>query len=51
MTGARDRLEQAQTALLAALLAGGPAPPGFDPERLRIQAAALIAKHPPTGPR
>ncbi|GES22106.1 hypothetical protein Aple_050030 [Acrocarpospora pleiomorpha] len=30
--------------MLAALVAGGPEPPGFDGSRLRIQAHSLIAK-------
>ncbi|NYI07947.1 hypothetical protein FHU37_004976 [Allostreptomyces psammosilenae] len=42
--GARGRLAAAQAELLAALVAGGPAPAGFDPARLRTQAAALAAK-------
>ena len=41
---ARRRLSGAQAALLTALLAGTAAPDGFDPERLRIEAAALLAK-------
>lgn len=41
---ARERLARAQAGLLAALVAGGPVPPGFDPERVRIQARALRAK-------
>lgn len=42
--GAREALAGAQAGLLAALVAGGEAPPGFDAERLRIQAASLISK-------
>jgi hypothetical protein len=42
--GARARLARAQADLLGALVAGCPAPPGFDTERLRIQAGALVAK-------
>ncbi|GAA4223112.1 hypothetical protein FHR32_001853 [Streptosporangium album] len=42
--GARAALAGAQAGLLAALVAGGEAPPGFDGERLRIQAASLISK-------
>ncbi|MFF5206692.1 hypothetical protein [Streptosporangium sp. NPDC000396] len=42
--GARDALARAQADLLAALVAGGEAPPGFDRERLRIQEASLISK-------
>lgn len=41
---ARDRLAQAQTGLLAALVAGGPCPDGFDEERLAVQRRALLAK-------
>jgi hypothetical protein len=41
---ARNRLAAAQTTLLRALLAGAPAPAGFGPERLRVEAAALLAK-------
>jgi hypothetical protein len=40
----RERLAHAQRELLAALVAGGPDPEGFDPERLGIQRASLIAK-------
>ncbi|MGW2179568.1 multinuclear nonheme iron-dependent oxidase [Streptomyces sp. NPDC001732] len=42
--GVRDRLAVAQTALLRALVAGDPAPPGFDPHRLGVQSRALAAK-------
>ncbi|WP_329027858.1 DUF692 domain-containing protein [Streptomyces sp. NBC_00690] len=41
---ARDRLGICQTALLASLVAGGPAPEGFDHQRLRVQRRALAAK-------
>ncbi|MGC0328918.1 uncharacterized protein (UPF0276 family) [Streptomyces sp. SAI-170] len=41
---ARLRLGLAQTALLSALVAGTPAPEGFDRARLRIQARALAGK-------
>lgn len=41
---ARRRLAAAQSALLRALVAGEAAPAGFDPERLRIGSASLIAK-------
>ncbi|MGC5014618.1 hypothetical protein ACLQ2R_27950 [Streptosporangium sp. DT93] len=41
---ARDELAGAQAALVAALVAGGPTPPGFDRERLRVQETSLIAK-------
>ncbi|MEU4833219.1 hypothetical protein [Streptosporangium sp. NPDC023615] len=41
---AREALAGAQTVLVAALVAGGRAPSGFDRERLRVQEASLIAK-------
>lgn len=41
---ARRGLASEQAALLHALLAGHPAPAGFDPRRLRIEADALRAK-------
>ncbi|WP_455551031.1 hypothetical protein [Kitasatospora cineracea] len=41
---ARLELAHRQEELLAALTAGGPAPAGFDPEQLRVQAAGLLAK-------
>ncbi|GGU47100.1 hypothetical protein GCM10010211_08600 [Streptomyces albospinus] len=41
---ARERLALAQTALLSALVAGTPAPEGFDRGRLRVQSRALTAK-------
>ncbi len=41
---ARHRLAIAQSALLSALVAGGPVPEGFDRARLRIQREALAAK-------
>lgn len=41
---ARERLARAQSKLLAALVAGGPAPPGFDTERIAVQKRALTAK-------
>ncbi|MDP9848970.1 hypothetical protein [Streptosporangium lutulentum] len=41
---ARAALARAQTGLLAALVAGGRPPSGFDEERLRIQEFSLIAK-------
>lgn len=41
---ARSRLGRAQRALLEALLADAPAPPGFDAARLRIAAATLRHK-------
>ncbi|WP_327370799.1 DUF692 domain-containing protein [Streptomyces sp. NBC_01217] len=40
----RDRLAVAQTALLSALVAGTPAPRGFDHRRLGVQSRALAAK-------
>lgn len=42
--GARDRTAVAQTALLSSLVAGTPAPEGFDPRRLGVQSRALAAK-------
>ncbi|WP_369182968.1 DUF692 domain-containing protein [Streptomyces sp. Y1] len=41
---ARDRLARRQEELLAALVAGGPVPPGFDPAQVRAQSAGLAAK-------
>ncbi|MBC9713098.1 DUF692 domain-containing protein [Streptomyces sp. TRM66268-LWL] len=41
---ARDRLALAQTSLLSALVAGTPAPEGFDRQRLAVQSRALIGK-------
>ncbi|MEV5886158.1 DUF692 domain-containing protein [Streptomyces sp. NPDC052020] len=41
---ARERLGLAQAALLSALVAGTPAPEGFDRVRLRVQARALAVK-------
>ncbi|WP_093710652.1 DUF692 domain-containing protein [Streptomyces sp. 2131.1] len=40
----RDGVAVAQTALLSALVAGTPAPKGFDRQRLRVQSRALAAK-------
>ncbi|HEY8981990.1 MAG TPA: DUF692 domain-containing protein [Streptomyces sp.] len=40
----RQRLALAQTSLLSALVAGTPAPEGFDRARLAVQARALAAK-------
>jgi hypothetical protein len=37
-------LEERQAAVVAALVAGAPAPPGFDPDRVRAAAAALLRK-------
>ncbi|MEV1242526.1 hypothetical protein ACIBO2_22685 [Nonomuraea sp. NPDC050022] len=41
---ARQRLAAAQARLVAALIAGGDVPDGFDPERLGVQAGSLIGK-------
>ncbi|TFE58263.1 DUF692 domain-containing protein [Streptomyces sp. ICN441] len=41
---AREGLGLAQAALLSALVAGTPAPEGFDARRLRVQTRALAAK-------
>ncbi|MFJ3901401.1 DUF692 domain-containing protein [Streptomyces sp. NPDC090025] len=41
---ARQRVALAQTALLSALVAGTPAPEGFDVRRLGVQSRALAAK-------
>lgn len=40
----RDRLAAQQASLLRALLAGAPTPAGFDDDRLRAQADALLSK-------
>lgn len=40
----RDRLAAQQAELLRALLAGAPAPAGFDPSRIHVQAHALLSK-------
>lgn len=40
----RDRLARQQAELLRALLAGAPTPAGFDHDRIRVQADALLAK-------
>jgi hypothetical protein len=40
----RDDLAGRQAALLAALVADGPAPDGMDPARLALEAVALRAK-------
>ncbi|WP_433245451.1 hypothetical protein ACQPYK_43450 [Streptosporangium sp. CA-135522] len=42
--GAREALAAAQARLLAALVAEGEPPAGFDEARLRIQASSLISK-------
>lgn len=44
MSGARERLAAEQAALLRALLAGGPAPAGFDEHALGVETDALLAK-------
>ncbi|MER7502015.1 hypothetical protein AB0L05_02065 [Nonomuraea pusilla] len=41
---ARERLARAQARVVAALVAGAAPPEGFDGERLRVQAASLLAK-------
>ncbi|MER7110774.1 DUF692 domain-containing protein [Streptomyces sp. NPDC000229] len=43
-TGVRERVGIAQAALLSALVAGTPAPEGFDHARLRVQSRALAGK-------
>lgn len=40
----REELAAAQAALVAALVAGGPVPPGFDAARVGIAARALLRK-------
>ncbi|WP_327294627.1 DUF692 domain-containing protein [Streptomyces sp. NBC_01197] len=44
ITASRQRLALAETALLSALVAGTPAPGGFDTRRLGVQSRALAAK-------
>ncbi|MEU8826578.1 DUF692 domain-containing protein [Streptomyces sp. NPDC048636] len=44
LDAARQRLALTQTSLLSALVAGTPAPEGFDRRRLRVQSRALTAK-------
>ena len=44
LTVARAGLAERQSALLAALVAGGPLPAGFDPAQVRAQAVGLAAK-------
>ena len=41
----REELARRQAELLHALLADGPAPAGFDPSRLRVEANVLRRKH------
>jgi uncharacterized protein len=43
LADARQRLGRAQKELIAGLT-GGAAPPGFDPDRIDVQAGALLAK-------
>jgi hypothetical protein len=43
MTGSQE-LAAAQRRLVEALVAGGPVPPGFDPERVEAAARALLRK-------
>jgi hypothetical protein len=40
----RERLAAQQAALLRAVLVGEKAPPGFDADRVAVQAGALLAK-------
>ncbi|MFE0026233.1 hypothetical protein [Amycolatopsis sp. NPDC059021] len=40
----RERLAARQAELLRALLAGGDAPEGFDPKRLRVESDVLLRK-------
>ena len=44
MTTAASRLAARQAALVAALVAGGELPAGFDPARLRAATEALLRK-------
>ncbi|MFI7704454.1 hypothetical protein [Nonomuraea sp. NPDC049480] len=44
LTESQRRLAEAQARLVAALVAGGDIPDGFDQERMRAQAASLVAK-------
>ncbi|TMR97587.1 hypothetical protein [Nonomuraea basaltis] len=44
MVAAQARLAEAQARLVEALVAGGDVPEGFDQERVRAQAASLVAK-------
>ncbi|MFJ7274057.1 DUF692 domain-containing protein [Kitasatospora sp. NPDC098663] len=43
-SGTRARLARRQEDLLAALVAGGPVPPGFDPDQVRAQSTGLATK-------
>ncbi|MFI6817395.1 hypothetical protein ACIBG7_33705 [Nonomuraea sp. NPDC050328] len=42
--GARGRLAEGQARVVAALVARGEVPAGFDPARMAVQAASLVAK-------
>jgi len=44
LAAARAALAQAQDGLIGALVSGAAGPAGFDPDRLRVQAGALLAK-------
>jgi hypothetical protein len=44
VSGAAGRLAAEQAALVRALVAGGPVPEGFEPDRVRATAAALARK-------
>jgi hypothetical protein len=44
VSGGRERLAAEQAALVRSLVAGGPVPDGFDPDRVRATAAALARK-------
>lgn len=44
LAAARRRLARRQEELLAALVAGGPVPPGFDERQVRAQSTGLAAK-------
>jgi hypothetical protein len=44
VSAAPERLAAAQAALVRALVAGGPVPDGFDPDRVRATAAALARR-------
>ncbi|MFD5828332.1 hypothetical protein [Lentzea sp. NPDC060358] len=43
-SAARERLASQQAALLNSLLANGPAPAGFDEQRLDVERRALLSK-------
>ncbi|MER6301102.1 hypothetical protein ABT247_16280 [Kitasatospora sp. NPDC001539] len=44
VSAAREKLARRQEELLTALVAGGPVPPGFDPDQVRAQSTGLAAK-------